>query len=97
MFSDIRFLNFSTRVESFVGECDILEKIQYVTNANGEKVRNPKINLIKIYSIQSEKRPITSSEQAPSIYIYQGANQTYKDKYNNLTYKSYNPAIYIND
>lgn len=96
LFSDIRFLNFNTRVESFVGECDILEKIQYVTNANGEKVKNPKINLIKIYSIQSEKRPITSSEQAPSIYIYQGADQTYRDDYNNLTYESYSPIIYIN-
>jgi hypothetical protein len=60
MFNEISSISYENRIETFSGVCDILKEIQYVT----DDVKNPKINITKIYFIQSEKNVLGESENS---------------------------------
>ena len=45
------------RIEQFVGEKDILQEILYIQNDN-QWIKNPKVEIVNIYNIALEKRPI---------------------------------------
>ena len=42
----------------FVGEVDILEKILYVRKDDGTLIKNPKLEIVEIYNVAVEKRPL---------------------------------------
>ena len=71
MFNEISSISYENRIETFSGACDILRKIQYVTDSKGNEVRNPKINITKIHFIQSEKN--VSSESNNSTISIDGS------------------------
>ena len=60
MFNEISSISYENRIETFSGACDILKKIQYVT----DDVKNPKISITKIHFIQSEKNVLGESDNS---------------------------------
>ena len=60
MFNEISSISYENRIETFSGVCDILKKIQYVT----DDVKNPKISITKIHFIQSEKNVLGESDNS---------------------------------
>lgn len=64
MFNEISLISYENRIETFSGKCDILRKIQYVTDNEGNEVKNPKINITKIHFIQSEKNVLGDSNDS---------------------------------
>lgn len=47
----------------FIGEHDILQELLYVQRSDGSWIKNPKLELVEIYNIQIEKRPLQKTDK----------------------------------